>query len=174
MSAPVAEVVLSAISGRLDGSPLVPDNGAPRKPSHRGAVLRRIGIRALVPSLIIGAWCAVSYGGAVRAIYLPTPSAMWSSLDHMRKALPGALATSVTMTLTGFAIGTALGVGMGLAFAYSKLVRDLFGDVLTTFFIPIDDGNVCTFASEQQSDFSPNPLHRPGHPEPGQVDRIES
>ncbi|MBL7501139.1 ABC transporter permease [Frankia nepalensis] len=66
----------------------------------------------------------------MREIYLPTPTAMWSAFVDMRDALPGALVTSVGMTLTGYGLGLALGVGMGLAFAYSQLLRDLLGGVL--------------------------------------------
>jgi len=109
-----------------------PDGGdGPR--AARGTarrLVRGLAIRAVVPLLLVAAWCAVSYGGLVRAIYLPTPSAMWSALVHMRHALPRALVTSVGMTLTGYGLGLALGVGMGLAFAYSRLLRDLFGGVL--------------------------------------------
>ncbi|WP_131803498.1 ABC transporter permease [Pseudofrankia saprophytica] len=91
---------------------------------------RRVAIRSLVPALLVAAWCAVSYGGLVRAIYLPTPSALWSAFVDMRAALPGALVTSVGMTLTGYGLGLVLGVGMGLVFAYSRMLRDLFGGVL--------------------------------------------
>jgi ABC-type nitrate/sulfonate/bicarbonate transport system permease component len=92
--------------------------------------LRRLALRAVVPSLIVAAWCAVTYGGFVKPFYLPTPTALWDALLNMRQALPGALATSVTMTLTGYGLGLLLGVGMGLAFAASRVVRDLFGGAL--------------------------------------------
>jgi ABC-type nitrate/sulfonate/bicarbonate transport system permease component len=93
-------------------------------------VARRIGVRAVVPLLLVAAWCGVTYGGLVRAIYLPTPSAMWRALVAMRHALPRALATSVGMTLTGYGLGLALGVATGLLFAYSRPMRELFGGVL--------------------------------------------
>jgi hypothetical protein len=40
---------------------------------------------------------------------------------------------------------------------------DLFGYVLTTFLIPIDDRNVCALASEQQCDLPPDSLSGSGH-----------
>jgi len=105
--------------------------GPAARPRRRpGVGLRRAAVRAVVPVLVAAAWCGVTYGGLVRAIYLPSPTAMWDALVNMRQALPGALASSVSMTLTGYCLGLALGVGMGLAFASSRLVRDLFGGVL--------------------------------------------
>jgi ABC-type nitrate/sulfonate/bicarbonate transport system permease component len=92
--------------------------------------LGRFAIRALVPTLLIALWCVCSYGGVVKAIYLPTPTAMWRAFADMRDALPGALATSVSMTLGGYGLGLVIGVSMGLGFAYSKTLRDLFGGVL--------------------------------------------
>jgi ABC-type nitrate/sulfonate/bicarbonate transport system permease component len=104
--------------------------GLPSTRRTTGRLARRLAIRSVVPALLLAAWCAVSYGGLVRAIYLPTPSSLWTALVQMRHALPGAFATSIGMTLTGYSLGLALGVGLGLAFAYSRLLRDLFGGVL--------------------------------------------
>jgi ABC-type nitrate/sulfonate/bicarbonate transport system permease component len=86
--------------------------------------------RALVPVAAVCLWAGVSYGGVVRAIYVPSPTQVWEAYQAMESRLPGALASSVTMTLTGFLIGTGLGIMLGLVMGYSRTVRDLFGDVL--------------------------------------------
>lgn len=89
------------------------------------------GIRRLVvPVVLIAMWCVVSYGGLISSLYVPSPSQMWVSFELMRPRLPGAIATSVVMTLTGFILGSTLGIVSGLSLAYSKTLRQLFGDVM--------------------------------------------
>lgn len=102
----------------------------PRK--HRRLATNRLRIfrRVLLPLFIIGLWCAVTYTDIISAIYLPSPSDLWTSLEAMWPRLPSAILSSVTMTLVGFFLGTTLGIGVGLLMAYSRLVRDFFGDVL--------------------------------------------
>jgi ABC-type nitrate/sulfonate/bicarbonate transport system permease component len=124
----------TAAEVRMARTPTIVDAGsatAERNSRRRiRRMVRRFAIRSIVPLLLVAAWCAVTYGGLVKAIYLPMPTAMWTAFTDMRQALPGALATSVAMTLTGYGLGLVLGLGMGLAFAYSTLLRDLFGGVL--------------------------------------------
>jgi ABC-type nitrate/sulfonate/bicarbonate transport system permease component len=91
----------------------------------RGAVLR-----ALVPSLLIVVWVFITQAQLVPSIFLPSPLDLLTSADAMRPRLPEAFVSSVSMTLTGFLIGTGLGVGMGLGMSYTKLARELFGGVL--------------------------------------------
>jgi len=96
-----------------------------------GALTRnRTLLRVIAPVLTIALWLFVTYGGFIRELYLPTPTAMWESFQGMRSELPSALVSSVTMTLTGFVLGTTLGILMGLLMAYSRTLRDLLGDVL--------------------------------------------
>lgn len=47
----------------------------------------------------------------------------------MAHLLPSAILTTVTMTLTGFLIGTAFGTLSGLLMAYSPVIRDLIGSI---------------------------------------------
>ncbi|MHB8692530.1 MAG: ABC transporter permease [Solirubrobacteraceae bacterium] len=84
----------------------------------------------VVPVLLVAIWCAVSYSGAIGSLYVPSPTLMWNAFKLLRPDLPGAIETTVAMTLAGFGIGTALGLAIGLAMAYSRLMRDLLGDVL--------------------------------------------
>lgn len=102
--------------------PLAP----PTKASRVSFALLR---RAVVPALIIIAWIGVTESRLVGETFLPTPAGLWSSLRSLAPLLPSAIASSVGITLSGFALGTALGIGMGLGMAYSKLTREFFGGV---------------------------------------------
>lgn len=89
------------------------------------SILRRL----VVPVTLIGIWIAVTSAGLVDPLFVPTPNDIWTAFDGMRSSLPDAIASSVGMTLAGFAIGTALGVTLGLTMAYSLIARDLFGQL---------------------------------------------
>jgi ABC-type nitrate/sulfonate/bicarbonate transport system permease component len=54
----------------------------------------------------------------------------------MWPVLGSAVVATVTMTLSGFLIGSAIGIVSGLAMAYSKVVRELFG-LLFDFLRPV-------------------------------------
>jgi ABC-type nitrate/sulfonate/bicarbonate transport system permease component len=62
-------------------------------------------------------------------VFFPPVEKLWDSWQGIWPAFPEGLASSVFMTLTGFAIGTVIGVAMGLVMAYSRVLRDLFGGV---------------------------------------------
>lgn len=105
-----------------------------RAPSLGARTARIVGVksarRVVVPLVVLVLWLGLTYGGVVRELFLPSPTDLWESFQGMRNQLPESLVSSVTMTLTGFLLGTSIGAGMGLAMAYSKVVRELFGDVL--------------------------------------------
>jgi ABC-type nitrate/sulfonate/bicarbonate transport system permease component len=90
----------------------------------------RILRRVVVPAAVIAAWLAVTLTGAIDPIFVPGPSDLEASFNAMRPELPEAIASSVLMTLAGFALGVLIGVAMGLAMAYSRIVREMFGGVL--------------------------------------------
>ena len=100
-------------------------------PAAGFALLRRLRLQKLiVPALIVGAWLAVTQANLIGSIFLPSAADLWDSFQAMRSHLPSAIASSVTMTLVGWAIGTSLGIGLGLTMSYSKVARELFGGVL--------------------------------------------
>lgn len=86
-------------------------------------------LRALVPIIVIIIWLVVSGLKLVRPIFVPTPQNLWGSFIGMYEILPGAILTTVIMTLTGFAIGVTFGTVSGLIMAYSKAIRDLLGTI---------------------------------------------
>jgi ABC-type nitrate/sulfonate/bicarbonate transport system permease component len=97
----------------------------------------RIFLRKLVvPVVIIVAWLIVSEMELFKPRVIPSPQHMWEAFLGLYKLLPGAILTTVTMTLTGFAIGTAFGTLLGLAMAYSRAVREFLG-TLFDFLRPV-------------------------------------
>ena len=89
----------------------------------------RIGRKLVVPIVLIAVWFLVTELKMVRPIIIPPPLAIFKSFVGMIGILPGAIVTTVTMTLAGFAIGAALGTTAGLLMAYSPVVRDMLGDM---------------------------------------------
>lgn len=115
MSAPVAAATQASAPARRR-----------RDPTRTGVAAPRL----ITPVILVGAWCLVTYDGIVKPLYVPSPTQLYAAFDALSGDLPAATLTSVTMTLTGFAIGAAIGVGLGLLIAASKLARTLLGDVL--------------------------------------------
>lgn len=85
--------------------------------------------KLVVPVVIIVAWVVVSEMELVKPRVIPPVSSIWESFLGLYELLPKAILTTVSMTLTGFAIGTAFGTLMGLAMAYSRAVREFLGSV---------------------------------------------
>lgn len=86
--------------------------------------------RLVVPFSLLVIWVLVTRARVVDEIFLPSPKDLWESFQAIKGQLPSAIWASVTMTLTGFLIGTTYGIATGLLMAYSKTVRVLFGGVL--------------------------------------------
>jgi ABC-type nitrate/sulfonate/bicarbonate transport system permease component len=100
-------------------------------------ILLRVGRKSLVPVSLLGTWTMVTYvwplasgSRLIRPIFLPGPQDLWLALMQMGRHLPEAVLSSVSMTLLGFLMGTALGIGIGVTMAYSKVTRELFGGIL--------------------------------------------
>jgi ABC-type nitrate/sulfonate/bicarbonate transport system permease component len=85
--------------------------------------------KIIIPIAIMIIWVVISQLKLVRPIFLPTPQNLWNSLIGMGSILPGAMLTTITMTLSGFAIGVVFGTASGLVMAYSKTIRDLLGTI---------------------------------------------
>jgi ABC-type nitrate/sulfonate/bicarbonate transport system permease component len=83
--------------------------------------------KLIVPFAILVLWIVVSQLRLVRPIFVPRPEDVWKSLLGMYRLLPGAILTTVAMTLSGFGIGVAFGTLSGLAMAYNKSIRDFLG-----------------------------------------------
>jgi ABC-type nitrate/sulfonate/bicarbonate transport system permease component len=102
-----------------------------RAPLLRGRRIQlsalRWGVRIVVPVALVVAWAIITADHAIDPLFLPGPQDLWTSFKDMRPTLGSAVVATVTMTLTGFLIGSAIGIVSGLAMAYSKVVRELFG-----------------------------------------------
>jgi ABC-type nitrate/sulfonate/bicarbonate transport system permease component len=85
--------------------------------------------KLVVPVVLLIIWLIVTQFKLVRPIFVPGPQDLWKSLLGMYKILPGAILTTMIMTLSGFAVGVAFGTISGLIMAYSKWIRDLLGTI---------------------------------------------
>lgn len=108
-------------------SRLLPEPSQPRR--VRAVHAWRIGRRVLIPLIIAAIWWQITTSGAVQELFLPSPADLLHSAKSMGVLLPQATLTTLTMTLTGFAIGTGAGLLLGLTMAYSRATRELFGFV---------------------------------------------
>lgn len=93
----------------------------------RSLRLLSLTLRLVVPFVVFLAWWLVTRERTIDPIFLPSPHDLWESFQGMRPTLPEAVRTTVTMTLTGFALGSGIGILSGLLMAYSRVVRELFG-----------------------------------------------
>ena len=85
--------------------------------------------KIIVPVAVIILWVVITQLKLVKPIFIPTPQNLWNSFLGLYKILPGAMLTTIIMTLSGFAIGVTFGTVSGLVMAYSKTIRDLLGTV---------------------------------------------
>jgi ABC-type nitrate/sulfonate/bicarbonate transport system permease component len=99
---------------------------APHRPEGRGRLADLLP-RLIVPAALLTLWIVVSVVHLVRPIFVPPPAEVWKSFLGMYRLLPGAILTTVVMTLSGFGIGVAFGTISGLAMAYNKGIRDFLG-----------------------------------------------
>ncbi len=82
-----------------------------------------------IPIILLAVWWLATSGGGVNPLFLPSPQQIWGSLVGLAPRLPSAVFTTVSMTLTGFVLGTLGGILIGLLLAYSKHVRLLTGQI---------------------------------------------
>jgi len=85
--------------------------------------------KIIVPIAVIILWVVITQLNLVRPIFMPAPQNLWNSFIGMYEILPGAMLTTIIMTLSGFAIGVTFGTVSGLVMAYSKTIRDLLGTI---------------------------------------------
>jgi ABC-type nitrate/sulfonate/bicarbonate transport system permease component len=85
--------------------------------------------KLIVPIILIIIWIIITQLKLVRPIFIPGPHDLWKAFMGMYKILPKAILTTLTITLSGFAIGVAFGTLSGLGMAYSKPLRDLLGTI---------------------------------------------
>ena len=97
--------------------------------SGNGDRSRLLGRKLLVPILLLVAWIVIARLELFRTRVIPPPEAMWKAFLGLYELLPAAILTTLTMTLSGFAIGTVFGTLMGLTMAYSRTVREFLGTV---------------------------------------------
>jgi ABC-type nitrate/sulfonate/bicarbonate transport system permease component len=103
--------------------------GSLKQERPRRIVLSSALVKVCVPLGLIVIWVVVTALRVVDKVFIPGPYDMADALVGLRPILPRAILTTVTMTLTGFAIGTAFGTISGLLMAYNRTVRDLLGTV---------------------------------------------
>lgn len=82
-----------------------------------------------IPIILLAVWWLATSGGGVNPLFFPSPQQIWDSLVGLAPRLPSAVFTTVSMTLTGFVLGTLGGILIGLLLAYSKHVRLLTGPI---------------------------------------------
>lgn len=85
-----------------------------------------------VLALLVAAWWAVSHGGWISGVFLPTPEATWASL---RDGLAGGelldfTASTLSRMLLGFLLAGALGVALGVWVGTSAALRAWVGPTL--------------------------------------------
>ena len=98
-----------------------------RSPARRR--LAAVAPKLVVPVALLIVWVVVSELRLVRPIFLPSPTDVWRAFLGMAPLLPGAILTTVAMTLTGFVLGVVIGTASGLLMAYSRIVRDYLGAI---------------------------------------------
>lgn|GEM_PF-256599 len=133
MPIPIADQTVSKVAAQGAREVAATQQSSKRVPSPSRSTTRKVTRllrRLVVPALLFGAWIFVTRADIVATIFLPPPSDLWDSFRALQDRLPSAIAQSVVMTLTGFLLGTLFGITLGLAMAYSRLARDLFGDLL--------------------------------------------
>lgn len=91
----------------------------------RGLTARKL----VVPAVLLVLWFVISEARLVRPLILPPPGAVANAFAGMAGRLPGAILTTLTITLSGFVVGALIGTGLGLLMAYSRTARDFFGTI---------------------------------------------
>jgi ABC-type nitrate/sulfonate/bicarbonate transport system permease component len=81
-------------------------------------------IRWIVLAVILLAWVLATEVRHADPLFLPGPTDLFERARALGPQLPSAVGYSLTIILSGFAIGCGLGVLVGLAMAYSALVRE--------------------------------------------------
>ncbi|MGH6874050.1 MAG: ABC transporter permease [Aestuariivirgaceae bacterium] len=94
----------------------------PKKDIPRRAYLT---VSLLVAVLLLTVWCILSYGGLVRADFLPTPSAVVAAAIESIKdgSLAVNTAVSVSEIMAGFIIASVLAVPLGILMGSFKIVE---------------------------------------------------
>jgi ABC-type nitrate/sulfonate/bicarbonate transport system permease component len=85
-----------------------------------------MGLRLLVPLVVLVAWIAVTHWELIDPIFLPPPGDLLDRAQELQGELLTGLRVSLTMVFGGFLIGGTVGIFAGLLFGYSRLARDLF------------------------------------------------
>lgn len=93
-------------------------------PRHR---LRRLGKALALPAVLVLLWATVSQTDWIRPLFLPSPQELWDAFLGLAPTLPRAIAATLSMTLSGFALGALAGSAIGLVMAYSSKVREFVG-----------------------------------------------
>jgi len=94
----------------------------PKKDVPRRAYLT---VSVLVAALLLAVWCVLSYGGLVRADFLPTPSAVVAAgIESIRDgSLAVNTAVSVTEIMSGLIIASILSVPLAILMRSFKIVE---------------------------------------------------
>jgi NitT/TauT family transport system permease protein len=95
---------------------------APKQEIPRGVYLA---VSGFVAALLIGLWCALSYGGLVRADFLPTPDAVVrAGIEGIRDgSLIVNTGVSVGEIMSGFILASILAVPLGILMGSFKIAE---------------------------------------------------
>jgi len=95
---------------------------APKQEIPRGVYLA---VSGLVAALLIGLWCVLSYGGLVRADFLPTPDAVLrAGIEGIRDgSLIVNTGVSVGEIMSGFILASILAVPLGILMGSFKIAE---------------------------------------------------
>lgn len=88
---------------------------------------RTLAMRTLVPAVVFGLWCLLTYAKAVDPQSLPSPSVVVSTVRNLwsHQQLGYQLRVSLLRSVVGFAIGGGVGLVLGLVSGLSLLGEEL-------------------------------------------------
>jgi sulfonate transport system permease protein len=97
-----------------------------QKASQRLGFLKRVGLGAIVPILILTIWQLAATSGAFSITQLPAPAdVLWAAGDlASRGVLLGHIAISVQRVFLGFVIGSSIALVLGSAVGLSKKISE--------------------------------------------------
>ncbi|MEO4002068.1 ABC transporter permease [Mesorhizobium sp. CAU 1732] len=110
------------------------------------AVVRNVAIGFIAPIVVLVLWEYAARSGLVPRILFPAPTAIWKSAVSVYDSgrLADHITASVSLQLTGLAVGSVLGVTLGLLVGLLRSAEDIFDSSLvilqaipTTAVIPL-------------------------------------
>lgn len=108
-----------------------------RAPLPRGTAMA---LGFVMPALVLGAWCVVTYGGFAPPDFLPSPTEVVRGTLQLfiEYNLWGAILTSTRRILTAFALASALALPLGVLMGAFEPINRLFEPIMAPLrYMPI-------------------------------------